>query len=94
MANVLVNGYVPAKRGVYKAFREFLNEEFKDSTFGGAGQPGKWRCGDRNQYGNRVRQYGDWLYFQDRPMFDELLDRAIRGKAPEVEKFDAKKWAA
>ena len=77
---VLVNGEIKAKRGVYKAFREHLN----------AASVGiQWRAGDRNQFGNRTRKYGDWLYFQDREMFDVNLQLALAGEFPG---FDSEKW--
>ncbi len=80
---VLVNGEIKAKRGVYKAFREHLNAAYPEMA---------WRAGDRNQFGNRVRKYGDWLFFQDRPMFEELLQRTLQGRGEEG--FDSNKWIA
>lgn len=71
------------KRGALKAFREFLNESFKDCK--------KWK---HNQYHQEKRGYGDYLYFQDRGMFDSLLSEAFMGEVHQdrFEGFDWKKW--
>jgi len=42
-----------------KEFRNILNERFKDNP--------KWK---NYQYHQRTRQYGDYLYFQDRERFN------------------------
>lgn len=38
----------------------------------------------------RGNGYGDWLYKRDRPLFDELLHRALIGSAEQ--EFDGPKW--
>ncbi len=81
MKTVMVNGRIAAKRGIYKAFREHLNATYPEIV---------WRAGARGQYGNRTREYGDWLFFQDRPMFDELLWRTLQGCGEEG--FNSNKW--
>ena len=43
-----------------KAFREYLNEKCKDV---------KWK---HNQFHQRTRKYGDYLYCQDLVMFNVL----------------------
>lgn len=80
---------IEAKHGVCKAFREFINAKYTDQNMTGAGA-GKWRMGNRNQYGNRTRSYGDWLFYQDRDMFNEWLWRALQGR--DCEGFDWKQW--
>lgn len=50
------------KRGLLKAFREYLNAKYAASEV--------WRnC----RYHQSTRGYGDYLYFQDRDMFNVLL---------------------
>ena len=44
-----------------KEYREYLNKEY------GVDQTGK---GSKNQYKPRTRKYGDYLWFQDRIMFE------------------------
>ena len=88
-ATVNVNGIL-AKRGVYKAFRAWINAAYSETTMSGG--KGTWRAGDRNQFGNRTRAYGDWLYHQDRGMFDEWLWRALQGR--DCEGFNWRAWMA
>ena len=78
----LVNGSIPAKRGVYAAFRRHLNEQYADAP--------KWRNKGEVLWEQRTRGYGDYLYFQDRPMFDEALWRALQGR--DFPGFDWRQW--
>ncbi len=80
-ATVLVNGSIVAKRGVFAAFRRYLNEQFKDSP--------KHRC---NEFHQETRGYGDYLYHQDRDMFNEYLWRAMQGR--DCPGFDWQRWTA
>ena len=53
------------KRGTFKKFRDYLNSkhpDYKHKNF---------------QYHQETRLYGDYLYFQDRAMFDACLDEAL-----------------
>jgi hypothetical protein len=68
------------KRGARKAFREFLNVTYRDSQ--------KHR---HNLYHQRTREYGDYLYSQDRDMFNVEFYLAMEGKCPG---FDHTKWVA
>lgn len=79
MPNVLVNGSILAKRGVFAAFRKHLNELHKDSPL--------YR---NRRWNQRVRGYGDYLFAQDRPMFDEALWRALQGR--DFPGFDWNQW--
>jgi len=81
MANVLVNQSIEAKRGVFAAFRKHLNELHANSP--------KYRNWGWHQ---ESRGYGDYLFFQDRPMFDEALWRALQGR--DFPGFDYKRWLA
>ena len=84
MASVLVNGSIGAKRGVYAAFREYLNNRHEhDPKYKNKGQV-LWQ--------QRVRGYGDYLYFQDRPIFEEWLWRALQGR--DCDGFEWKAWLA
>ncbi len=67
-----------AKRGARKAFREHLNVSCR-------GIP-KHR---HNRYQQKTREYGDYLYHQDRDMFEVEFDLAMEGKSPG---FDHTKW--
>lgn len=78
----MVNGKIPAKRGVYSAFRQHLNEQF-------AGWPKHRNKGDV-LYEQRTRGYGDYLYFQDRAKFDVELCRALEGL--DFPEFDRMPW--
>lgn len=78
-ATVLVNGEITAKRGVFAAFRSYLNEHYKDSP--------KHR---NHVWHQETRGYGDYLYHQDRQMFDEALWRAMQGR--DFYGFDWRKW--
>jgi hypothetical protein len=80
----MVNGKIPAKRGVYSAFRQHLNEQF-------AGWPKHRNKGDV-LYEQRTRGYGDYLYFQDRAKFDVELCRALEGL--DFPGFDRRRWLA
>ena len=46
----LVNGSIPAKRGVYAAFRRHLNEQYADAP--------KWRNKGEVLWEQRTRGYG------------------------------------
>lgn len=85
MATVMVNGSVEAKRGVFKAFRDYLNVRF-------AGEKDRKR-GENGRYHQDTREYGDYLYFQDRAMFDVELERAMRGD-DFYKDFARSKWIA
>lgn len=80
----IVNGSIPAKRGVYAAFRKHLNRQFADAP--------KFRNKGRELWEQRTRGYGDYLYFQDRPMFEEALWRALQGR--DFQGFDRMRWLA
>lgn len=79
MATVLVNGSIAAKRGVYAAFRKHLNELYAE-------QPNY----KNHVWHQETRKYGDYLYHQDRAMFDEALWRALQGR--DFPGFNHKKW--
>lgn len=55
-------------RGTIKSFREYLNAKFSDSA--------KHR---NNAYRQKTRPYGDYLYYQDRDLFNFELDAALDG---------------
>lgn len=57
------------KKGTIKAYREYLNEKHKDTKH------------KNFQYQQRKRGYGDYLYHQDRAMFDENLQAALKEDA-------------
>ena len=78
MATVTVKG-IEARRGVLAAFRHYLNERHRDAPR---------YCNRR--WRQKSRAYGDYLYHQDRPMFDEALWRALQGR--DFPGFDAKPW--
>lgn len=61
-----------------KAFRELLNAKFPAQP-GMTSDPG-YKKGDRNQFGPRKRAYGDYLWHQDRCMFDEDYRQYCAGK--------------
>ncbi|KKN55704.1 hypothetical protein LCGC14_0580060 [marine sediment metagenome] len=44
-----------------KEFREYLNKEYRVDKLG---------KGSKNQYKPRTRKHGDYLWFQDRIMFE------------------------
>lgn len=58
------------KRGTIKSFREYLNSKYRMRV-------ANWR---HNQFRQVSREYGDYLYFQDRAMFDICLKDALAGK--------------
>lgn len=62
---------VQAKRGARKAFREWLNATY--------GTDAEYRNG---RYRQRTRPYGDYVYAQDREMFEHEFAEAMRGKCP------------
>lgn len=68
------------KRGARKAFREHLNVVCREGP--------KHK---HNRYQQKTREYGDYLYNQDRAMFDVEFDLAMEGKCPG---FDHAKWVA
>jgi hypothetical protein len=55
-----------------KEFREHLNQKFPFK----ADDVGK---GDRNQYKARKRAYGDYLWHQDREMFEMDYQEYLKG---------------
>lgn len=57
------------KRGTITAFKKYLNQRFPAVK-------GLWK---NNQYGNKTRDYGDYLYSQDRNMFNARLKEALNG---------------
>lgn len=59
---------VKLPRGTIKSFREYLNAKF-------AGCEPHWHGGFRQ----RTRGYGDYLYHQDRAMFNVDLGEALAG---------------
>lgn len=71
---------VRCKRGARKAFREHLNVAFRNGP--------KHR---HNRYHQKTREYGDYLYSQDRDMFNVEFELAMDGKCPG---FDHTKWVA
>ena len=81
MATVLVNGSILAKRGVFAAFRKYLNERF-------ANEP-NWTNRTAGMH-QETRGYGDYVFFQDRGYFDEALWRAMQGR--DFPGFDHTKW--
>jgi hypothetical protein len=81
-AKVLVNGSIEAKRGVYAAFRVYVNDRYKDSP--------RYRNKGEVLWEQRTRGYGDYLYYQDRPMFEEWLWRALQGR--DCDGFDWQAW--
>lgn len=60
---------ISMKRGTITAFKKYLNKKFPVKT-----DPFK-----NNQYGNITRNYGDYLYSQDRDMFNAILIQALNG---------------
>lgn len=78
----MVNGKIPAKRGVYAAFRRHLNEQFADGP--------KHRNKGAVLYEQRARGYGDYLFLQDRAKFDVELCRALEGL--DFPAFDRMAW--
>ena len=87
------NPCLPLRRGILKAFRIFLNDKYgKPDSLSAINGTGIWRAGARGQYGNRVRAYGDWLYYQDRGMFDELLARTLESPNRGETDFDGSLW--
>ena len=58
------------KRGLIKSFREYLNAKHRMNL-------ANWR---NNQFRQVSREYGDYLYNQDREMFNVCLDDALNGK--------------
>lgn len=53
------------KKGTIKAFKNYLNEKYKGAKH------------KNYQYRQTKREYGDYLYNQDRVMFDENLRTAL-----------------
>lgn len=62
-----------------KAFRELLNRRYGFTDM---------RFGSRGSFGASKRLYGDYLYRQDRDMFNDLKRRYEEGHAPTVEELD------
>ena len=81
-ATVLVNGEIEARRGVFAAFRAYLNDLHRDSP--------RYRNQGQVLWEQRSRGYGDYLYYQDRAMFDEALWRALQGR--DFDGFDWARW--
>lgn len=57
------------KRGTLKSFREYLNARYRFDL-------ANWR---NNQFRQVSRKYGDYLYHQDRAMFNVCLEDALAG---------------
>ena len=81
------------RRGVIKAFRDYLNKAYP--KYGDKGQDNRHH---NNQFHQDTRSYGDYLYFQDRSMFDNLLTEAMRGAEvkpgePRYPGWDRNYWA-
>ena len=62
------------RRGVIKAFRDYLNKAYPVISIDGSDSRHR-----NNQFHQDTRPYGDYLYFQDRSMFNNLLSEAMRG---------------
>lgn len=56
-----------------KEFRSLLNEKFPTHDFKNRGTDGIVR-------GQRKRPYGDYLWFQDRPMFENDYQEWLAGR--------------
>jgi len=56
------------KRGTIRKFREYLNAKYSGSA--------NWK---HNRFHQSSREYGDYLYHQDRAMFDVYLNDALNG---------------
>ena len=56
-----------------KAFREFLNKEHIDTA-----------PHSHNRFRQRKREYGDYLYFQDRAKFDWEYEERCKQQAKEA----------
>lgn len=57
------------KRGTMKSFREYLNAKHRMNL-------ANWR---NSRFRQVSREYGDYLYYQDRVMFDACLRDALAG---------------
>jgi hypothetical protein len=57
------------RRGTIKAFRKYLNAKHRFDV-------ANWR---HNKFRQLTREYGDYLYYQDRAIFDLLLQDALGG---------------
>lgn len=68
-------------RGTIKRFREYLNVKFKDSA-----KHENDACDGVHRYQQRTREYGDYLYHQDRDKFNVELADALGG-TPEYADF-------
>ena len=73
----------PLKRGAVKAFREYLNRTCVEKIDQGRNSRGQ-------VYVRRTRGYGDYLYSQDREMFDFELHEALYAGASKD--FNARNW--
>jgi len=64
-----------------KQFREYLNKAFpiKENVKVGGERPGG--------FGNIKRKYGDYLWFQDRDIFNDMLRRVEEGEILEIAEF-------
>lgn len=56
------------KRGTLASFRRYLNEKYANS------EPHK-----HERFHQQTREYGDYLYYQDRAKFDVELGEALAG---------------
>ena len=61
------------KKKTKKQFREYLNKQFANDS--------KWK---HNRFHQRTRQYGDYLYFQDKVMFNVNYSEWLELKNKEV----------
>lgn len=59
------------KRGTLKSFREYLNRK----------HPRESGLHRNYQFQQRTREYGDYLFNQDRQLFDTYLQEALDGDA-------------
>lgn len=58
------------KRGLLKSFRDYLNKKY----------PLELGRHKNFKYHQRIRLYGDYLYQQDRVMFNVYLTQALNGE--------------
>lgn len=76
MINIVVY-YINMKRETITAFKKYLNEKYPAIN-------GLYK---NNQYGNKTRNYGDYLYAQDREMFNANLTSTLAGHMNEDFKY-------
>lgn len=64
------------KKGTIKKFRNYLNKKYINTPL--------WK---HNQFHQLKRGYGDYLYFQDKIMFNVVLSEVLQGNRPEYNDF-------